>query len=608
MLDRSSIRIKVGFTHGPPVTVELSGRTRALCPFLAMLSHGAMLPTVQIKPFLVVVSCLNVDETVAVLTKGDHDTSQLLLFAHSWALAARLSLPAVQNTLVAVMTDIYMKIVHDARRKQTAVFPANENVLRAIQYLREEVGGNSEAERFLVCFIGRTTPLIHDLERQLEQDRFDRRTSEALLAEARSFERDPIKHKSRIFRVSVSNPPRYRPLDVQYVPDWILDSHNTGTAELHELIRRGQIAQDRRRKPSSHGSSDISSEAPTSCTSRALPAGTRKARCPSQSGFGDTRHPHALRPPTHEQGTSVLDSEHNVVRCDRDALPSNLQHNRPHAMPLSGGRSANNKSDNARVSPIERPHIFPTRPRLPPGTTSRGLDTIFSPYSSRPLHGQRAPSIPGAPSAAPPHRKPPTVPSRPGQKSRPDIHQPPVHTVNHLSTSESLVAQLIDMIEKLQAESERNINPVARASPAGGSDIATRGSTTPSIQPPRRNDTPHHPRDSNEPPCSIPPGVPSPQDPSPPNPSPPSAPSTSHRPHHPHDRPSSSLPPAGLFIIANDPNLPPSRGHRHLHRHRRHSSRESDTAPFSLFAWRPKNGGSRTRWTPLSYRSRRYDE
>lgn len=379
MLDKCSVPIRIGSVHGPPVTIKLSSRTRALCPFLAMYPRATMLPTVHIKPFLVV-SCLNVDETAAVLTKGDHDTSQLFFFAQSWVLAARLILPAVQNTLVVVMTDIHMKIVHDARRKQTAVFPGDEKILQAIQHLHEEVGGNSKAERFLVCFIGRKTPLIHDLERQLEQNSFNRRKSGALFAEARSFERCSIKHKSRIFRVSVSNPPQYRPLDVQFVPDWMLSSHNTGTAELHQLIRRGQIAQDRRRKPSSHGSSIISPEAPTSCTSRALPAGTRKARCPSQSGFGDTRYPHALRPPTHERGISVSDSEDYVVRCDRDALPSNFQHNRPYTMPLFGGRSANNKSDNARVSPIERPHIFPTRPRSPPGTTRRGLDIISLPY------------------------------------------------------------------------------------------------------------------------------------------------------------------------------------------------------------------------------------
>jgi hypothetical protein len=247
MSDNTLIMVTVGSAYGPPTTFHISSRVRDSCPFFHVLQSGSMLPTTQIYPFHIVLSYLNGDDAFEEITSHNADTRLLLLFAKVWALAARLCLPALQNNLVSDLGAMFITLASDNPSNFGWKYPADRYVLQAIQHLREEVGDDSHAEMFLICLIGRTAPLICELERQMKRGGFGCDIKKKILAEARSFERDPIKHELHIFRISTSNPPQYPPLQVHHVVLPNVRCRASPTLELDELQKRGRIAQDRRR-------------------------------------------------------------------------------------------------------------------------------------------------------------------------------------------------------------------------------------------------------------------------------------------------------------------------------------------------------------------------
>jgi len=182
-----SISVTVGFAYNSSFTVHIGSRARERCAFLRTLSPGAILPNVHVKPFRIILSHLSGEDCFATPTIANLDTYQLLLFARTWALAARMGLPVLQNKLVAAMRIIYMEAVNNALWGEKVAFPADKTILRAFRHLHQEIGQDSEAENFLVCFMGRTTPSIPDLKRQLKQNGFDRKTSEALFGREQVF-------------------------------------------------------------------------------------------------------------------------------------------------------------------------------------------------------------------------------------------------------------------------------------------------------------------------------------------------------------------------------------------------------------------------------------
>jgi hypothetical protein len=181
-----------------------------------------MLPTTQPAPFVAVLSYLNGDDALASVTGKRHKTKLLLLFAQMWALAARLGLPDLQNKLVLALGAIYEQTVSDNLQNLERHYPADNLVWKAFRRLSEEVGKDRHAEKFLICFVGRK-----------------------VLAEARSFDRDLIRYRPCMFRVSVSKPSQYLPLAV----------HSTGTAgtpyrrvelpEVRNLERRDHVVHPR---------------------------------------------------------------------------------------------------------------------------------------------------------------------------------------------------------------------------------------------------------------------------------------------------------------------------------------------------------------------------
>lgn len=221
--------VTVGSTHGPPTDSEISSRAQALCQFLQDLPPGSALPDVHIASLRIVLAHLDGDEALTTLTTSTRGTSLLLLFAQTWALAARIGLPIVQNKLISTMEDIY-----DASLDNRTVYPADANLLKAFDSLVQEVGKNSHAEVFLICFVARTTPITSELEKQLGAHDFATDIRGSILAEARSFGHDPIKHMPRRFRVDTSHPPSYRPLEARsaFVPVFV--SKHTPMPAMHD--------------------------------------------------------------------------------------------------------------------------------------------------------------------------------------------------------------------------------------------------------------------------------------------------------------------------------------------------------------------------------------
>lgn len=248
MSDKTLIMVTVGPAYGPLTTFQISSRARESCPFFYVLQQGSMLPTTQVEPFRIVLVCLNRAADFEHFISPKLDTRDLLLFVKVWALAARLGLPALQNTLVSafhvmINTPPYFNDPSNFDRK----YPADVYVLQAIQHLRKEVGNDSHAEKFLVCLVGRTAPLIRELEKQLKRKSFPSDIKEKILLEVRAFVKDPIKHKPSIFRITTSTPPQYLPLEIRHIEFRNVRGRASPTSVLAELEWRGRIAQDRRK-------------------------------------------------------------------------------------------------------------------------------------------------------------------------------------------------------------------------------------------------------------------------------------------------------------------------------------------------------------------------
>jgi hypothetical protein len=199
----------------PPVEVELSSRVRELCPLLRSILPLSSLPKVHITAFRLVLSYLDGDHDLTQFTALAHNTTLLLRFAQAWSLAGKMKLPRTQDKLVSTMADVYNHSLDNGTR-----YPADDNLLESFRHLRDECGNDSQAEKFLSTFVGRTTSAITSLKAQLQHREFDQEMQNNLLAEARSLERDPIKYLRSRFLVDIDSPPRYKPLDIDSPPGY----------------------------------------------------------------------------------------------------------------------------------------------------------------------------------------------------------------------------------------------------------------------------------------------------------------------------------------------------------------------------------------------------
>jgi hypothetical protein len=210
----NSVTIRVQSGTGRLVQFELSRRMLRRCPAINAMSPGTILLHVQVKPFQAVASYLDSDNSLSAFNGHVNSNAFLLLFAQTWALAARLGLPKLQNELISFMTNIHAKIVGGKDTGLRLQQNVDVSLVKAFQHLQKQVGRNSEAEKFLICFAGRTAPLIGELEQTLNNEELDPDIQRNVLTEARSFGPDPIKHHPEAFLVNLQKPPRYRPLEL----------------------------------------------------------------------------------------------------------------------------------------------------------------------------------------------------------------------------------------------------------------------------------------------------------------------------------------------------------------------------------------------------------
>ncbi|KAI4961322.1 hypothetical protein J4E86_000350 [Alternaria arbusti] len=212
-IPNDSVTITVKSDNGHLVPIELNDRVLRNCPVINAMPSGTILPNVQVKPFQVVTNYLDGDHLPSVFASHVDSSAPLLLFAQTWALAARLGLPILQNELISVMTDIHARIINGSGTDSRWQNTADGSLVKAFLHLREQVDRNSHAEKFLICFVGKTAPFISDLERNLNRERHDSAIRDEILTAARSFGPDPIKHEPQTFRVNPQQPPKYRPLE-----------------------------------------------------------------------------------------------------------------------------------------------------------------------------------------------------------------------------------------------------------------------------------------------------------------------------------------------------------------------------------------------------------
>ncbi|KAI4686940.1 uncharacterized protein J4E84_005311 [Alternaria hordeiaustralica] len=222
-IPNDGVTITVRSDNGHLVPIELNDHVLRNCPVINAMPSGTILPNVQVKPFQAVTSYLDGDNLPSVFANRVDSIAPLLLFAQTWALAARLGLPILQNELISVMTDVHARVINGSGTDSHWQNTADRSLVKAFLHLREQVGANSHAEKFLICFVGKTAPFISELEQNLTREHLDPAIRNEILEKARSFGQDPIKHQPQMFRINPQQPPKYRPLEQ--------DCNDTGMAD-----------------------------------------------------------------------------------------------------------------------------------------------------------------------------------------------------------------------------------------------------------------------------------------------------------------------------------------------------------------------------------------
>ena len=214
-MSSNSVTIALELGDGSHVPFELSSRMRRRCFVLSAIPPGAILRGVQFEPFRAVMNYLHSGECPPIFTGLAEGNASLLLFAQTWVLAAQLGLTGLQNDLMTMMIGIHANIVDGRGADLDFQYTTDESLLEAFQYLRDQIGRNSHAENFLICFAGRTAPSISELERNLDTTKTDPAIRNEILTEARSFSPDPIKNQPEVFFVNDKRPPSYPQLEMQ---------------------------------------------------------------------------------------------------------------------------------------------------------------------------------------------------------------------------------------------------------------------------------------------------------------------------------------------------------------------------------------------------------
>ncbi|CAI6342275.1 unnamed protein product [Periconia digitata] len=198
-------KISVGSFYGLPQTFHISTTAQRFCPLLAILPCGTSLPRTHTKVFDLVLQYLSGDEEHGIdsaLITSLHPTPNIVLFAQTWALAARMNIPYLQDHLIQKMYDIYKSLIEklydgndtDTSSSSTSSIepspPATmippRQIVRAFLHLDRSVRPDSHAEKFLICFIAGLVPDARVLEQQMQRmTRLDERIREKIVAEAR---------------------------------------------------------------------------------------------------------------------------------------------------------------------------------------------------------------------------------------------------------------------------------------------------------------------------------------------------------------------------------------------------------------------------------------
>ncbi|KAB2110105.1 hypothetical protein AG0111_0g471 [Alternaria gaisen] len=138
------------------------------------------------------------------------------------------------NDLMTMMIGIHANIVDGRGADLDFHYTTDESLLEAFQHLRDQIGRNSHAENFLICFAGRTAPSISELERNLDTAKTDPAIRNEILAEARSFSPDPIKNQPEMFFVNDGRPP-YPQLEIQPNKTGLDNGRWTSTHTTHPI-------------------------------------------------------------------------------------------------------------------------------------------------------------------------------------------------------------------------------------------------------------------------------------------------------------------------------------------------------------------------------------
>lgn len=226
MSPRPGIDIQVAARYGDTELCHISDRAQAQCPFLDSLEHGSSLPDTPADYFKIILRYLDGQDTD--FEPMQFTTNALLLFAQTWALAAKMNLPAIQNKLVDRFKSLYSHAcrvrdsppVHYATQARPNYNP-DMFVAEAFKVLNKECGNDSRAERFLICWVARFALDVTQLEHRLNSlaGYITGTIRKKILHDAKELSADPIKYDIERFMVKRSDRHNYTPLTVVSPPE-----------------------------------------------------------------------------------------------------------------------------------------------------------------------------------------------------------------------------------------------------------------------------------------------------------------------------------------------------------------------------------------------------
>ncbi|KAF1993207.1 hypothetical protein P154DRAFT_583030 [Amniculicola lignicola CBS 123094] len=195
-----------------PEMLLVNRHAQERCAFFRSMQSGARLPDTSPEALPIALRYLDNVQDCHSLRE---DAKLLLRFAHAWTLATKLGTPELQNSLLDDMTEIYLgtkylRQKHPRANQSRLTFSTSQYVNETFHHL-EQSGPRNEADKFWICFVGRSSHHIKGLDLELRNNNVGRGTFNEIIAQGQLLDDNIIDHAGGQFRIDLLRPRPFNP-------------------------------------------------------------------------------------------------------------------------------------------------------------------------------------------------------------------------------------------------------------------------------------------------------------------------------------------------------------------------------------------------------------